>query len=75
MVCLEDEDGAMWVPKRLDLVEWKLLIGAVEVLEFVLEVTKVWEMEIRPTMNLVVAKLFDLTSHIEAFIEKRQNCR
>ena len=74
MVCDEDV-GDQWSTRKMSVGEWKLLQGAVEVLELVLMVTKVWEVEVRPTMNMVLLELYDLTSKLREFSSNPHNCR
>ena len=46
-----------------------------KVLELPLHVTKVWEAEVRPTMNLVIQELFELTEKLKQVSNDMKNCR
>ena len=74
MLFAEDPDG-LWSAKQITLAEWKLMEGAVEVLEEVEVVTKAWEVEESPTMNGVLEQLYNLTSKLQEFILIPQKCR
>ena len=70
----EDPDG-LWSAKQITLAEWKLMQGAVEVLEEVEVVTKAWEVEVSPTMNGVLEQIYNLTTKLQEFISSPQKCR
>ena len=70
----EDPDG-LWSAKQITLAEWKLMEGAVEVLEQVEVVTKAWEVEESPTMNGVLEQIYNLVSKLQEFILIPQKCR
>ena len=70
----EDPDG-LWSTKQITLAEWKLMEGAVEVLQEVEVVTKAWEVEETPTMNGVLEKIYNLTTKLQEFISSAQKCR
>ena len=55
----EDPSGD-WANRVLTAAEWKLAEGAVKVLEQPLLVTKAWEAETTPTMNLVISELYTM---------------
>ena len=74
LVCDEDQ-GDQWSTRKMSVSEWKLLQGAVEVLELVMIVTKVWEVEVRPTMNMVLGELYDLNAKLTEFVNKPERCR
>ena len=70
-----DDVDDKWSTRELTATEWKLLQGAVEVLEEVVLVTKAWEVEEEPTMNGVLEQIYNLTSKLENFIACPQKCR
>jgi hypothetical protein len=70
----EDPDG-FWGTKEISAAEWKLMQGAVEVLELALIVTKAWEVEETPTMNGVLEQIYNLTCQLKEFINNPQICR
>ena len=73
---LSSEDmGGTWSVKMLTAAQWKLAEAAVEILKFPMLVTKAWEAEKTPTMNLVMEQLYTLRSNLEEFIEESHNCR
>ena len=67
--------GDIWSSRELTASEWKLLQGAVEILEEVLLVTKAWEVETEPTINCVLEQIYNLTSKLEDFIADPLKCR
>ena len=71
----DEDENDTWRNHRLSASEWKLAKGAHEVLKHVLLVTKCFETEATPTMNLVLEQLYTLTTNIELFIKEKNNCR
>lgn len=67
-IVFEEEEGEEWTSRKLSTAEWKLLAGAVEVLRFVQVVTKCWEAEATPTINLVISELYSLETNLKKFI-------
>ena len=63
-----------WEEKVPTVAEFKLAEGAVEVLDWVVEITKVWESEKVPTMNRVIEKLYSLDSKLQDYAEDETNC-
>ena len=53
--------------------EWRLAKAAVNVLQIPLRVTKMWEGEKYPTMNLVVSELYDMKSRLKDFASSQCN--
>ena len=64
----------IWTGKLFTPSEWKLAEGAVKVLELPMYVTKVWEAEKTPTMNMVVSELYSMRSQLENFVAE-SSCR
>ena len=71
----EQDETNDWSSRLLTAAEWKLAEGVVKVLELPLHVTKVWEAEVRPTMNLVIQELFELTEKLKQVSNDMKNCR
>ena len=63
----EDTSGD-WAPRMLTPSEWKLAEQAAIILEQPLLVTKAWEAETTPTINLVVEQLFSMKMKVEAVL-------
>ena len=74
MLFAEDADG-LWSTKQISLAEWKLMEGAVEVLQEVEVVTKAWEVEETPTMPGVLEQIYNLTTKLQEFMSSSQKCR
>ena len=55
------------------LSEWKMIEGACEVLGAFEETTKIWEMEKRPTLNLVTKRIYNHTVTLQEYIENKKN--
>lgn len=70
----EDEEG-FWASKVFVALEWKLVEAAVLILEQPLLVTKAWEAEKTPTLNLVVSELYNLKMNLTAYMEDVKNDR
>ena len=62
-----------WEDKALSRSEWKLLEGAVKLLEPFKETTKVWQYESIPTINLVVDRIYCMEEELLEFIANRNN--
>ena len=71
----EQDETNDWSSRMLSPAEWKLAEGVVKVLELPLHVTKVWEAEVRPTMNLVISELFTMTEKLKQIDNNMKNCR
>ena len=63
-----------WAEFSLDRNQWKLLEGAVSLLEPFKIATKM-EAEKTPTINIVIERMFTLKSMLTKFISDRNNCR
>ena len=74
-IVFEEEEGEEWTSRKLSSSEWKLLQGAVEVLRFVQVVTKSWEAEATPTVNLVISELYTLETKLKDFIADSSKSR
>ena len=75
LVKLSNEDTCGdWSTWSLSPSEWKLAEESVAILEQPLMVTKAWEAETSPTMNLVVEQLYRLKMKVEAYTPA-SNCR
>ena len=71
----EGEDFSVdWEEMVPSVSEFKLAEGAVEVLNWVEETTKVWEAEKVPTMNTVIERLYSLDTKLKDFAEDELNC-
>ena len=70
----EDTTGC-WSVKIFTPAEWKLVEGAVQVLEEPLLVTKAWEAEKTPTINLVIEELYTMKIKLETFRNDLRNDR
>ena len=62
-----------WEAKSLNRSEWKLMEGAVKLLEIFKETTKVWQYEAIPTMNYVVERVYTMEENLAAFLADRNN--
>ena len=71
----ELDESNDWSSRMLSPAEWKLAEGVVKVLELPLHVTRVWEAEVRPTMNLVVSELFTMTEKLKTISNNMKFCR
>ena len=71
----EDDETNTWPSFALTVSEWKLIQGAVTVLKPFLLVTKSWEAEKTPTINLVIERIYTLHETLNGFIVNRSNCR
>ena len=60
----QDETG-QWSSKVFSPTEWRLAKAAVKVLQVPLLVTKVWEAEKNPTMNLVISEVYGMRERLE----------
>ena len=74
IIALCDNDDK-WAEFSLDRNQWKLLEGAVTLLEPFKVATKMFEAEKTPTINLVIERIFTLKSKLTKFIADRANCR
>ena len=70
-----EDPGGLWSTKQITMAEWKLMQGAVEVLEGVEGVTKAWEVEESPTINGVLEQIYNLTTQLKDFTLSPQKCR
>ena len=64
---------ADWEDKALSKNEWKLLEGAVKLLEQFRETTKLWQYESIPTINMVVDRVYCMEEELTEFISDRKN--
>ena len=71
----EDDETNTWPPLALSVPEWKLVSGAVTILKPFLLVTKAWEAEKTPTINLVIDRIYTLHETLNEVIVNRSNCR
>ena len=71
----EDDETNTWPPLALSVPEWKLVSGAMTILKPFLLVTKAWEAEKTPTINLVIDRIYTLHETLNEFIVNRSNCR
>ena len=74
-ILFTDDESDMWTPHALSLSEWKLLQGAVHLLQPFWLATKAWEAEKTPTLNLVIERIYALHEELNEFIRNRHNCR
>ena len=70
-----EDEGNIWAPHALSASEWKLLQGAVTVLQPFKLATKAWEAEKIPTLNLVIERLYTLNEGLRTFIASPAHCR
>ena len=70
----EDEED-FWSSRLFSATEWKLLEAAVLILEQPLLMTKAWEAETTPTINLVISELYNLRTNLNQFIGDEKNDR
>ena len=71
----EDDETNTWPSFALTVSEWKLVVGACTVLKPFLLVTKAWEAERTPTINLVIERVYTLHETLNEFIVNRSKCR
>ena len=64
---------ADWEDKALSKNDWKLLEGAVRILEPFRETTKMWQFESIPTVNLVVERVYCMEEGLRDFINDVEN--
>ena len=57
---------AQWSAMVFSPAEWRLAEAAVTILRIPLKVTKMWEGEVYPTMNLVVSELFEMKEKLKS---------
>ena len=62
-----------WEDKALYKSDWKLLEGAIHVLETFRETTKLWQYEAIPTLNMVVDRVYCMEEELKAFISDATN--
>ena len=70
-----DDPSGNWEKRVFSSAEWKMAEGAVKILEEVLLVTKAWEAETTPTINLVISELYNLDMKLEETINNSGTCR
>ena len=59
---------AQWSAMVFSPAEWRLAEAAVTILRIPLKVTKVWEGEVYPTMNLVVSELYEMKEKLKIHV-------
>ena len=62
-----------WEDKALSKSDWKLLEGAIRLLESFRDTTKIWQFESIPTVNLVVDRVFSMEEELKDFISDGRN--
>ena len=62
-----------WEDKALSKSDWKLLEGAIRLLESFRDTTKIWQFESIPTVNLVVDRVFCMEEELKDFISDGRN--
>ena len=70
-----DDTSGDWATRGLTAAEWKLAEGAVKVLDLPLYVTKAWEAETTPTMNLVISELYSMKIKLESYVGDISKCK
>ena len=62
-----------WEDKSLSKTDWKLLRGAINLLETFRDTTKIWQFESIPTVNLVIDRVFCMEEELKTFINDARN--
>ena len=62
-----------WEDKSLSKTDWKLLRGAINLLETFRDTTKIWQFESIPTVNLVIDRVFCMEEELKTFISDARN--
>ena len=62
-----------WEDKSLSKTDWKLLKGAINLLETFCDTTKIWQFESIPTVNLVIDRVFCMEEELKTFISDARN--
>ena len=68
------DEKSSWEDHFLTLTEWKLIDGAVRCLKPVKKMIKALEAEKEPTVDKVIAQLFNLQTSLRDFINNPTNC-
>ena len=73
MNLMASQDG--WAEHELSAGDWKLIEGAVQLLEPVQHTIKIWEVEKVPTMYTVIERIYTMHAVIDEFIVNPRNNR